>query len=567
MGAQMIGTFEDRRHHAAVGRRFLGVSRRGWSLGLLGLALTLVPLWLASGLISSSRHVNGLHGDEVRLMLRLRIRDGAASRAVQEIVNPSSAQFRHLLTPRSFGARFGLSRAELSDLRRLVERDGLSIERSDPQATAITLTGTVTAASRLLEISPTRYRAEARRWLADGRVGVPSALAPFVSKITLPGMAPQWHPLDVSGGGLAPAAASTAYDVGPLRREGILGQGETIAIVSFTSFDENDPGVFAQKYGLSGPKPVVIPVAGGTTNSKDSVETNLDIDVIRAIAPAAQILVYEAPNGSSSVSQGTVIHQIVGERKASIVSDSWGECLKKTPPAELEADTTEIKAALAAGVSIFVASGDTGAYTCRREDRSDLDLSVSWPAASAGVVAVGGTRLYLDARNAYIRETGWEGALSASGGGGGEAVGIQRPRWQSAPGLSGGTTRELPDVSADADPATGWIMYDHRFAHDGRSGFTEVGGTSAATPFWAAATALIDQYARKHGIRSVGFANSFLYGIASTPQPYRPFHDITTGANLHYGAGIGWDAATGLGSPDVYNVARDVVRYLRSRHR
>ena len=139
---------------------------------------------------------------------------------------------------------------------------------------------------------------------------------------------------------------------------------------------------------------------------------------------------------------------------------------------------------------------------------------------------------------------------------------MPRPAWQSAPGLSKSVRgRQLPDVSAAADLSTGFITYETG------PGFQTGNGTSEAAPFWAATTALIDQYARIHGVGRLRFLDPVLYGIASTPQPHPPFHDVTVGANLHYEARIGWDPATGLGSPDVYNLARDVVRYLRARHR
>jgi subtilase family serine protease len=91
----------------------------------------------------------------------------------------------------------------------------------------------------------------------------------------------------------------------------------------------------------------------------------------------------------------------------------------------------------------------------------------------------------------------------------------------------------------------------------------EAGGTSAATPFWAASMLLIQQYANSHHAGRIGFADPILYALAKGGQPYPPFHDVTTGSNRYYGAHAGWDPATGLGSPNVYNLARDVVAYLQ----
>jgi kumamolisin len=76
--------------------------------------------------------------------------------------------------------------------------------------------------------------------------------------------------------------------------------------------------------------------------------------------------------------------------------------------------------------------------------------------------------------------------------------------------------------------------------------------------------ALIEQYARQHGINRLGYVTPMLYQIAATPQKAPPFHDVTVGNNRYYPATAGWDFATGLGSPDVYNLAQDVVEYLRA---
>ena len=97
----------------------------------------------------------------------------------------------------------------------------------------------------------------------------------------------------------------------------------------------------------------------------------------------------------------------------------------------------------------------------------------------------------------------------------------------------------------------------------GTSALTVAGGTSAAAPFWAATTALIAQDGRQHGVRRLGFVDPMLYAIAATPQRAPAFHDLTKGTNRYYPATNGWDFATGLGSPDVYNLAQDVVAYMK----
>jgi subtilase family serine protease len=137
---------------------------------------------------------------------------------------------------------------------------------------------------------------------------------------------------------------------------------------------------------------------------------------------------------------------------------------------------------------------------------------------------------------------------------------VARPGWQHGPGVNdiyANGHRQLPDVSADADPGTGWAAYVN-------GNPVEIGGTSAATPFWAASMLLVDQYAVASGAGRLGFVDPVLYALAAGTQPYPPFHAITEGTNRFYRATAGWNPATGLGSPDVWNLARDVVAYLRA---
>jgi len=120
--------------------------------------------------------------------------------------------------------------------------------------------------------------------------------------------------------------------------------------------------------------------------------------------------------------------------------------------------------------------------------------------------------------------------------------------------------REVPDVTADADPATGYAVYcTVSLAGCPLAGWLTIGGTSAAAPVWASNMALINQYLQSQGKTRVGYANSTLYAIYDNSQPYAAFHDITMGSNLHYQATPNYDLASGMGSPDVYNLARDLA--------
>ncbi len=457
---------------------------------------------------------------------------------------------RHFIDPRTFGARFGITLGDERALRRQLVRDGLTITATFPQRTELIASAPRATVERLLH---TRIANHA----PISAPTIPSQWRSTVEAVTGLDTRRRWHAEDVPAGGLSPATAATAYDVSPLRGRGFTGRRQTIAVISYAAFDPNDPAVYQSHYAVNGPSPQVVSVDGGTRDTSGAAEANLDLEVIRAIAPQARILVYEVPQSSSSYADA--ISRIVADRKAEIISTSWGQCELGLSGAERSAESRALAAAVATGVTMFAASGDSGAYDCQRDNPAFHRLSVDWPASSANAVAVGGTRLYLGPTGSYQDETAWEGQLSAAGGGGGLTIGDARPSWQAGPGvisaLSNGH-RQLPDVAANADPGTGWSIYS-----GGQPGMA--GGTSAAAPFWAASMLLIREYAG----RRLGYINPILYALAARRQPFAPFHDIVRGANRHYEAGPGWDAATGLGSPDVYNLARDIVAYLKAHGR
>jgi len=502
---------------------------------------------------------------QIDLTIVLRLRDSAgASRAESAINDPNSPQFHHFLSPGAFGARYGLPVSVLGRIERALARRGLRVTASYPQRTALALAGSAGSVESLLQVSIGNYGDGAHRWRAPlTKPALPPWLAKVASSVAGLDTRSAWQPRDVPLGGLTPSEAGIAYDLAPLHAQGYLGQHSTIAIVSFSDYSPTDAAKYDQRFGIKGPPPGVIRVDGGTTDDSGADETNLDINVIRAVAPLARILVYVAPQSSTSYTD--TINKIVADRAAQVVSSSWGQCELGIYRFESAGDTQAIRVADAAGISIFAASGDSGAYDCESAQLTDRRLSVDWPAASAGVIAVGGTRLYLNQDGTYLREAGWEYALSGAGGGGGLAQGDARPSWQTGPGVSNAYSnghRQLPDVSADADPATGWTAYS-----TANGEFAEIGGTSAATPFWAASTLLVSEYARARGVGKLGFVDPTLYALAATPQPFPAFHDVLAGGNRYYQATPGWDYATGLGSPDVYNLARDTTAYLQAHRR
>lgn len=493
------------------------------------------------------------------------------SRFLAALYDPSSPSYRRFIDAKTFGERFGVTRHALDGVVRALRVLGVIITGEYPQRTALDARAPAGVISHLFGVRLMEYMApDGRRFHAPAAAPViPSRFRGTVSAVAGLDGREVARTDDVPGGGLTPTGASLAYDITPLRNQNIQGQGEKLAVVALATFKHSDIDSFDQQSGLPPLSvrdvPIPAPIGGATDSSADGQsEVALDLEVAHAIAPQAQILDYNAPGQDAlgADTLGAIIDKIVADGQASIVSDSWGECELLIPRSDVERGEHSIEAAVAHGISIFKSTGDAGAYTCQRFSSRDHRLSVEWPSSSPGVVAVGGTSLSVRQSGAYGAETAWEGVLSQSGGGGGESAVFPRPGWQRGAGVlnrfSDGE-RQLPDVSADADPDTGWAI-----VQDGR--LDEAGGTSASSPFWAASTLLVDEYARQQGAGRLGFVAPLLYAIAGNDRPARAFHDVTVGTNRYYPATHGWDFATGLGSPDVYALARDVVFYLE-RHR
>lgn len=313
--------------------------------------------------------------------------------------------------------------------------------------------------------------------------------------------------------GSTPAQIRHAYGYDKITGNGA---GQTIAIVDAYGSPSlaSDLKVFCTAFGLP-PATLAIyyPQGKPSNNSGWALETSLDVQWAHAIAPGARIVVVVAKSASLSNLLGAVDYAVktLGAKQ---VSMSWGSAEFST---EAGYDSHFNKA----GVSFFASSGDSGA-------------GVIWPAASPYVVAVGGTTLQLDSAGNAITETGW------SGSGGGISVYCKKPAWQT--GFSAPAGRAVPDVSYNADPATGFPVYISNY--NGTTGWIQVGGTSAGAPQWAAQQALINA-SRSFSMSSTG---SSLYSTATSA--YTDFFDISSGSNGSFYCAPGFDLVTGLGSPN-----------------
>lgn len=345
-------------------------------------------------------------------------------------------------------------------------------------------------------------------------------------------------------GGYSPSQLEAAYDFGPLTAQGINGSGQTIALIEFDKFNLSDIQQFDADNNLPDPTLQQYYVGGKTFKLQNSGETTLDLEWAHALAPGATIQIYYL-NGTQSNKAGwkslaKAVKQAAANGATSI-SMSFGAC-----NASSGYKTTE--SALAAvekkGVSVFVSSGDTGAYPGPTHQCGQR-IGVGYPASDPSVVSVGGTSLQLNEDDTIGDEIAWR--LS----GGGKGSPLLRPVWQVITQLANAKYRWAPDVAFVADPRTGVAIYE-------RGEWQVAGGTSLGAPAWAAIWALVRQDAQQSG-KTLGAAPPIVYRIANSPAYSQAFHDITEGDNSYYQASVGWDPLTGWGTPDVAQFAAAVL--------
>lgn len=312
------------------------------------------------------------------------------------------------------------------------------------------------------------------------------------------------------------------------------GAGQTIGIVD--AYDdpkaEADLGEFAKQFGLA-----ACTTANGcfrkiysngklpASNTNWSVEISLDIQWAHAIAPQAKIVLVETPTNNLNDLMNGVDAAV--RNGASVVSMSW-------TVAEFGGEKSLDNHFVSNGVTFFAASGDSG-------------TGVAYPAASPYVIGVGGTSLALDSNGNYLSEAAW------SGSGGGESAIEKEPLDQEQFGIPNDSrgTRGVPDVAYDANPGTGYAVYDS-VPINGAAGWFQVGGTSAAAPQWAALASIANSSrvaARKANLSGTA---SIIYALAKTGLG-TDFHPVTQGTNGSCGtlcsAAAGYDYVTGLGTP------------------
>lgn len=375
---------------------------------------------------------------------------------------------------------------------------------------------------------------------------------------------------------------ASVYGFNNLYLSGDTGVGQTVAVFELEPFDAADVRAYDECYfgtaegsTMSSPPQLnVISVDGNQgLGASEDVESTLDVEETGAFVPGATVDVYEGPNTNTGPLD--VYNAIVTQDRAKVITTSWGACEAQAGGrAVVAAEANLFEEAAAQGQSVIAAAGDQGSSDCT--DASDNPIpspAVDDPGSQPYVTSVGGTSLTTLGSPASATapavapaQAVWNSDNGAGGGGissdwampayqlyAPAALAVVKSYSSGKPcGIPTGYCREDPDVSADADPNTGLVIH-----WSGWGGWSTIGGTSISAPMWAAFVALVDASPACKGI-PVGFLNPTLYYIAGTPGDYASaFYDVTKGDNhlpglanwWQYGATVGYDLASGLGTP------------------
>ncbi len=365
--------------------------------------------------------------------------------------------------------------------------------------------------------------------------------------------------LDVPKGGLTPGGLLDAYNAAPLAKEGHTGKGETIVFFAFDGFDQRDLDTFADTSGLPRLTPEVI---GGIPDEAHG-ETTMDLEVAHAIAPDAHLVVVNALPTLVADGAYEKIGRMFSDADRQFPGAVWSLSIGWSCDSFVNAtDLAPVESALATaqkhGTSAFDATGDNASLECKGADEwssppGPNDVGLDAISSLPAMTAVGATTLSTGPRGEWLAEYAWFDSPLSQGTSGGVSQLFARPKWQEKLTADRDTDRRRlsPDVAAVGDPLTGVRFIYSQNEYVGA-------GTSQAAPIWAALTVLMNQYLKANGGRPLGNINPLLYKVAAGAD-LPGFRDVSLGGNAVDLSTPGYDLVTGLGTPNTYNLAQNLL--------
>ena len=516
-------------------------------------------------------------GESVDIVLGLNLRNEAQlDQYLHDLHTPGSPHYKQFLTSAQFAAQYAPTDQQVASVVAHLRQAGFVNIVVAPNRLLVSASGTAATVKSAFRTTLKRFTRNGRNVYANTDAAqVPNAISGIVGAVlglqnvelmhTGAGSKPQGNTsnLTIPAGASAvphyPTEFSSLYggDGTPTASQttvGIISEGDLSQTVS-------DLNTFAANNGLGTISSSVVqtgPSGSSYTDTSGTVEWNLDSQSIVGAAGGSvkQVVFYVAPSMSLTAITAAY-NKAVSDNVAKVINVSLGVCESSAYSTGSQAtDDTIFKQAIAQGQTFSVSAGDHGAYECASGTPSRSTYTVSEPATSPYVIAVGGTTLFTNtSTNAYNSEIVWNdpswqpGTVWSTGGGYSKYEAA--PSWQSS-SLTGSTKRALPDVGFDADLRTGAILVVNGQTSDtlwGSGYLNNEGGTSLAAPIFTGIWARL-QSANNNAL---GFPASSIYKYF--PSNAALVHDVTSGNNgsgtYGYKAKAGWDATTGFGSVNI----------------
>ncbi|MBU9546643.1 S53 family peptidase [Burkholderia multivorans] len=507
-------------------------------------------------------------GETTDVVVSLKLRNADQLKQLARDVNrPGSARYRQYLTPERFLADYAPTEAQVKSVVDYLRKSGFVNIEVAPNRLLVSARGTAGTVKTAFNTSLVRFQYAGRSGFANASTAqVPRALGDVVGSVLGLQNVARAHPMLRIGNVSKPQTLAAGTATGHYPKEfpslynatGVpSAAGVTVGIITIGGVSQTlqDLKRFASSNGYATVATQTVKTNGtGTSGSyaddpDGQGEWDLDSQSIVGAAggQVGKLVFYMADlNAPGNTGLTQAFNRAVSDNTAKVINVSLGWCeTDANADGTLDAEEQIFTTAAAQGQTFSVSSGDEGVYECNNRGYPDgANYTVSWPASSPHVLAIGGTTLYTTSAGAFSSETVWNEGLDSNGKlwatGGGVSTLLPAPAWQS------GSNRRLPDVSFDAAQSTGAYIYNY-------GQLQQIGGTSLAAPiftgFWARLLA-----ANGTGL---GFPAANLYRtIPANPSLVR--YDVVSGNNGYQGygytAGTGWDYPTGFGSLNIANL-------------
>jgi subtilase family serine protease len=482
-------------------------------------------------------------GQSVRLVIVLPLSNSLAlDQFLKELYNPASPSYRRYLSVDEFTTRFGPTQHDYDAVLRWAEANGFTVVGASRNRLNVDVTGPVATIEAAFHVSMGLYQhpTENRTFYAPDRE--PTVDLPFqlwhiagLDNYSLPQPALIRRPANMTSAATTGSCPEQSFCGSDMRAAyyggaALTGSGQSLGLFEFLGTDIADLNTYYTNAGQTNNVPITLVSTDGTSTSCvapgcDDTEQTLDMTQALGMAPGLANLVMFVGSTDAAIFNAMATSSPLNAQ----LSCSW-----LWSPADPSTDNPYFQEFAAQGQNLFSAAGDGGAWS---------PSSIIYPSDDVYVTSVGGTDLTTTGPGgAWSSETAW-----VDGGGGISPNKFAIPFWQTtaASGCSrcSNAYRNGPDVSANSN-FTFYVC-----ANQTTCTANLYGGTSFATPMWAAYLALINEQAVRNGQPRLGFINPAIYGIGLSASYDTDFHDIASGSNGQP-ATIGYDLATGWGSPN-----------------